>query len=124
HAASTLATPLSHFRWSSMPDEEPPSAAEKAELTKSDALHRQVERMLKDPKAKAFTENFAGQWLNLRAIDDTVPDPGLYPEYDDDLNGSMLRQPSLSIEELLKDDLSLTHFIASDFSLLHGPLPQ
>jgi mono/diheme cytochrome c family protein len=119
-----LASRLSYFLWSSMPDEELLAAAEKAELAKPEALRRQVERMLKDGKAKAFTENFAGQWLNLRAIDDTVPDPGLYPEYDDDLKGSMLREPYLYFEELLKDDLSLTRFIGSDFSMLNGPLAK
>src|SRR5436190_3300907 len=121
---SALSSRLSYFLWSSMPDEELHAAAERAELAKPEALRRQVERMMKDPKAKAFTENFAGQWLNLRAIDDTVPDPGLYPEYDDDLKGSMLREPYLYFEELLKDDLSLTRFIASDFSMLNGPLAK
>jgi hypothetical protein len=68
-----LASRLSYFLWSSMPDEELLAIAARGELAKPDALRRQVERMLKDPRAKAFTQNFAGQWLNLRAIDDTVP---------------------------------------------------
>ncbi len=119
-----LASRLSYFLWSSMPDDELLALAGKGGLAKSDALRGQVERMLRDPKAKAFTENFAGQWLNLRAIDDTVPDPGLYPEYDDDLKGSMAREPYLYFDELLKNDISLTRFIASDFSLLDGHLAR
>lgn len=107
-----------------MPDEELLALAGRGELAKPDALRKQVERMLRDPKAKAFTENFVGQWLNLRAIDDTVPDPALYPEYDDDLKGSMAREPYLFFDEVLKDDLSLTRFVASDFSLLNGPLAK
>src|SRR6185436_12129956 len=83
-----LASRLSYFLWSSMPDEELLALAGKGELAKPDALRKQVERMLRDPKAAAFTQNFAGQWLNLRAIDDTEPDPSLYPEYNDDLKGS------------------------------------
>jgi hypothetical protein len=119
-----LASRLSYFLWSSMPDEELLAAAGRSELSKPEALHKQVERMLRDPKAKAFTENFAGQWLNLRAIDDTVPDPSLYPEYDDDLKGSMIREPYLFFDEVLKDDLGVTRFVASDFSLLNGPLAK
>ena len=120
----SLASRLSCFLWSSMPDEELLVLAGRGGLAKPDVLRGQVERMLRDPRAKAFTENFAGQWLNLRAIDDTVPDPGLYPDYDDDLKGSMLREPHLFFDEVLKDDLSLTRFVASDFSLLNGPLAK
>jgi mono/diheme cytochrome c family protein len=119
-----LASRLSYFLWSSMPDEELLGLAGRGELAKPEALRGQVERMLRDPRAKAFTENFAGQWLNLRAIDDTIPDPGLYPEYDDDLKGSMIREPHLFFEEVLKDDLSLTNFVASDFSMLDGHLAR
>jgi hypothetical protein len=119
-----LASRLSTFLWSSMPDEELFGLAGKGELSKPEVLRAQVERMLKDPKAKAFTANFVGQWLNLRAIDDTVPDPTLYPEYDDDLKGSMLREPYLYFDEVLREDLSLTRFVASDFSLLNGPLAK
>jgi mono/diheme cytochrome c family protein len=119
-----LASRLSYFLWSSMPDEELLAAAARGELTKSDGLRKQVERMLRDPKAGGFTDNFVGQWLNLRAIDDTVPDPSLYPEYDDDLKGSMAREPYLFFDEVLKEDLSLTRFVASDFSLLNGPLAK
>ncbi len=119
---TALASRLSYFLWSSMPDDELLALAARGELAKPDSLRRQVERMLKDPKAKGFVQNFAGQWLNLRAIDDTVPDPGLYPEYSDDLKISMAREPYLYFEELLKDDLSLTRFVASDFGMLNGPL--
>jgi hypothetical protein len=119
-----LASRLSYFLWSSLPDEELLGLAERRELGKADVLRKQTERMLADPKAKAFTENFVGQWLNLRAVDDTVPDPGLYPEYDDDLKGSMVQEPYLYFEEVLKNDLSLTRFIASDFSVLNGPLAK
>jgi hypothetical protein len=107
-----------------MPDEELLALAARGDLEKPDVLRAQVERLLKDPKAVAFTENFAGQWLNLRAIDDTLPDPSLYPEYSDDLKKSMAREPYLYFEEVLKSDLSLTRFVASDFSVINGPLAK
>jgi len=119
-----LASRLSYFLWSSMPDQELLDLAARGELTKGDVLRKQVERLLKDPKASAFTQTFVGQWLNLRAIDDTVPDPALYPEYDDDLKSSMAKEPYLFFDEVLKDDLSLTNFVSSPFSMINGPLAK
>jgi hypothetical protein len=115
-----LASRLSYFLWSSTPDEELLALAEKGQLRAS--LEAQVERLLNDPKAAAFTENFVGQWLDLRKIDDTVPDPALYPEYSDDLKTSMLREPYLYWDALLKENASLAKLVASDFSVLNGPL--
>jgi hypothetical protein len=119
-----LASRLSYFLWSSMPDDELLTLAEKGKLQEPDALRAQVERMLKDPKAAAFTTNFAGQWLNLRAIDATAPDPALYPEYDDVLKVAMVKEALLFFDEVLKNDLSLTNFVSSDFTLLNGRLAR
>jgi hypothetical protein len=119
-----LASRLSYFLWSSMPDETLLSLAERKELSKPAELRRQVERLLKDPKAAAFTDNFLGQWLNLRAIDDTMPDPTLYPEFDEDLKASMAREPALFFDEVLREDLPLTRFVASDFGILDGALAR
>jgi len=83
-----------------------------------------VERMLKDSRAAAFTTNFAGQWLSLRNIDATAPDPALYPEYDDVLKVAMVKEAYLFFEEVLKNDLSLTNFVASDFSMLNERLAK
>jgi hypothetical protein len=119
-----LASRLSYFLWSSMPDEELSQLAEQGELHRQETLRLQVERMLQDPKSKAFTENFAGQWLSLRAIDSTMPERMLYPEYDDILKVSMVKETLLFFEEVLKNDLSLTNFVASDFSMLNGRLAK
>jgi hypothetical protein len=119
-----LASRLSYFLWSSMPDEELLAAAEKGQLAKPDALRAQVERMLKSPKSAAFTEHFTGQWLGLRDIDFTEPSHQLYPEYDDMLKASMVRETRLFFEELLKRDLSLANFLASDFTMLNGRLAK
>jgi hypothetical protein len=80
--------------------------------------------MLKDPKAAAFTENFVGQWLSLRNIDATAPDPTLYPEYDDSLKVAMVKETNLFFDEVLKNDLPLTNFVSSEFSILNGRLAQ
>jgi cytochrome c553 len=119
-----LASRLSYFLWSTMPDEELLALAEKGTLGKPETLRAQVERMLKDPRASAFTENFVGQWLGLRDIDFTLPSHILYPEYDDMLRASMVRETELFFSEVLKNDLSLTNFVSSDFSLLNGRLAK
>jgi mono/diheme cytochrome c family protein len=119
-----LASRLSYFLWSSMPDADLLALAEKGKLREPAALRAQVERMLKDPKAAAFTHNFCGQWLDLRKIDDTAPDPALYPEYDDVLKVAMVREAYLFFDEVLKHDLSLTSFVASDFTLVNGRLAR
>jgi mono/diheme cytochrome c family protein len=117
-----LASRLSYFLWSTMPDDELLALAEKGKLHEPEMLRKQVERMLKDPKAAAFADNFAGQWLGLRKIDDTAPDPALYPEYDDVLKVAMVKETLLFFGEVLKDDLSLTNFVSSDFTMLNGRL--
>ena len=119
-----LASRLSYFLWSTMPDEELLTLAEQNKLNDAKTLHAQVERMLRDPKAKAFTQNFVGQWLNLREIDATIPSHILYPEYDDMLKHSMLRETYLFFDELLKNDLSLTNFVHSNFTMLNGRLAK
>ncbi len=140
-----LASRLSYFLWSSMPDEElmklternpkrqrgseasdtnrgTPSLTRRVSLSDPEVLRQQVERMLRDQKAKAFTDNFASQWLSLRSIDATMPDRMLYPEFDDVLKVSSVKETLLFFDEVLKNDLSLTNFVASDFTMLNGPL--
>jgi mono/diheme cytochrome c family protein len=119
-----LASRLSYFLWSTMPDEELLTLAEKKKLGDPAALRAQVERMLKSPKAATFTENFVGQWLGLRDIDFTEPSHILYPEFDHMLKVSMVKEAELFFAELLKDDLSLANFVASDFSMLNGRLAK
>jgi hypothetical protein len=118
----SLASRLSYFLWSSMPDEDLFQLAEQGRLSRPETLREQVERMLRDPKSQAFTENFAGQWLGLRDIDATLPDPQLYPEYDEILRSSMIKEVHLFFGEVLKNDLSLTNFVSSDFSIINGRL--
>jgi hypothetical protein len=119
-----IASRLSYFLWSSMPDTELLRLAAKNELTKPAVLRSQVERMLNDPKAERFTANFAGQWLDLRNINATSPDPQIYSEFDDFLFWSMPRETQLFFEEILKHDLSLLNFVDSDWTILNQRLAQ
>jgi hypothetical protein len=119
-----LASRLSYFLWSTMPDEELLALAEQKQLTQPATLRAQVERLLNHPKAAQFTENFTGQWLGLRDIDFTVPSHIHYPEFDDMLKVSMVRETEQFFAEVLRQDLSLTNFIASDFTMLNGRLAR
>lgn len=119
-----LASRLSYFLWSTMPDDELLAVAEQKKLSQPDTLGQQVERMLKHPKAAAFTENFVGQWLGLREIDATEPSHILAPEFDHMLKVAMIRETELFFDEVLKNDLSLTNFVASDFTMLNGRLAK
>ena len=119
-----LASRLSYFLWRTMPDDELLTLAEQTKLHLPGPLHDHVERMLNDPKSQAFVRDFVGQWLNLRDIDSTIPGHLLYPEFDDMLKESMLRETELFFAEILTHDLSLTHFVASDFSMLNGRLAR
>jgi mono/diheme cytochrome c family protein len=119
-----LASRLSYFLWSSLPDDELFAIAAKGELAKPAILHAQVERMLADPKSSRFTANFAGQWLELRNINATSPDPQLYGEFDPALFWAMPRETELCFEEILRHDRDLTEFVSSDWTFLNERLAQ
>ena len=119
-----LASRLSYFLWSSMPDEELLTLADQGQLGDPHILHQQVERLLKDPKAEAFVENFTGQWLDLRDIDFTSPDANLYPEFDELLRISMIEETHRFFREVLDRDLSLMNFVDSDFTFLNERLAK
>ncbi|QDU96329.1 DUF1592 domain-containing protein [Lignipirellula cremea] len=117
-----LATRLSYFLWSSLPDDELYALAAQGKLSSTQALHQQVERMLADPKAERFTENFVGQWLDLRQIAATTPDSQVYPEFDELLQISMVKETERFFEEMLQHDLTVMNVIDSDFAMLNERL--
>jgi len=119
-----VASRLSYFLWSSMPDSLLLELAAQGQLTKPEVLRAQVERMLNDPRAHRFTEHFAGQWLDLRNINATSPDPQIYGEFDDFLFWSMPRETQLFFKEVLRADLSLVDFVHSDWTFLNQRLAR
>jgi hypothetical protein len=119
-----IAVRLSYFLWSSSPDDELRRLADSGELRRPDVLRAQVERMLGDPRARRFTANFAGQWLDLRNINATSPDPQIYREFDDFLFWSMPRETERFFEEVLRADLPLTEFVHSDSTFLNERLAR
>ncbi len=119
-----LASRLSYFLWSTPPDTELLELARKGELSKADVLRSQVERLLQSPRAHRFTEIFVGQWLDLRKIDSTIPDPQLYGEFDGTLLWAMPRETYGFFEEVLKNDLSLLDFVDSDWTMLNERLAK
>ena len=118
----TIASRLSYFLWSSMPDQELLRLAEQGKLRDPATRFSQVERMIDDPKIQRFIENFTGQWLDLREIEFTTPDKKLYPEFDDLLLRSMLAETRGFFRRLLVEDLSVLNCIDSDFAILNQRL--
>lgn len=119
-----LAARLSYFLWSAPPDAELRAAADAGTLHQPETLRAQVERMLSDPKAAAFNEGFTGQWLDLRRIDFTTPDERLYPEWDELLQWSAVEETRRFFDEVLRNDLSVTNFVWSDFTFVNERLAR
>jgi hypothetical protein len=119
-----LATRLSYFLWSSMPDDELFRLSRAGELKSPGVLDAQVRRMLSDPKAEAFVENFAGQWLQLRDIAKVTPDPELFPEFDETLRTAMLRETELFFEAVVKEDRNVLDFLDADFTFVNERLAR
>ena len=119
-----LASRLSYFLWSSMPDDELLRAAGQNSLRDAKVLDSQVKRMLRDPKAKALVENFGGQWLQFRAIDSVKPDPVRFMAFNDYLRLSMKRETELFFENLLANDGSIVDFLNANYSYLNEALAQ
>lgn len=117
-----LASRLSYFLWSSMPDETLLTLAGNGTLRRTDVLREQVERMLASPKSNAFVKNFTGQWLNLRDINFTEPDANLFPEFDELLRISMLQETEEFFKEILQNDLKVTNFVDANFTFLNQRL--
>ncbi len=119
-----FATRLSYFLWSSMPDEELFRLAEKGELRKGGNLEAQVRRMLKDPKAKALSENFAGQWLQLRNLRTLAPDKGYYPGFDEALRAGMIREAEAFFEYIVQNDRGILEFLDADYTFVNDRLAK
>jgi len=119
-----LATRLSYFLWSTMPDDELFSAARLGTLRDQDSLDRQVRRMLADRKSQALVENFAGQWLQLRNLKTVAPDKGVYPAWDDTLRASMQTETEMFFAEVMREDRSVLDFIDGPYTFVNERLAR
>jgi len=115
----TLASRLSFFLWSSIPDDELLAAAERGELRDATVLERQVERMLADPRATAFVENFAGQWLYLRNLDAVVPVQSKFPDFDDTLRQGLKRETELFFGSIVQENRSALDLLRADYTFVN-----
>ncbi len=117
-----LASRLSYFLWSSLPDDTLLDAAQAGELDTSDGVLRAAERLLADPRAARFVENFAGQWLDLRALPEAKPDPALFPEFDVELQSSMAQESYLVFGDLLASGGDFEQLLDGRYTFLNARL--
>lgn len=119
-----LASRLSYFLWSGMPDDELFELAEDDQLSCPDVLEQQVSRMRKDPKSRAFVENFAGQWLQLRNLKIVNPDRGRFPSFDEPLREAMIRETEMFFASVMNEDRSLSDFLDADYTFVNERLAR
>ena len=119
-----LASRLSYFLWASMPDPELMKLAKSGELGRPPVLEAQVRRMLADAKSYNLVDNWAAQWLQLRNLGRTKPDPTRFPKVDDELLDAMRTETSMFIAAIIKEDRSILDIIDAPFTFLNGPLAR
>ncbi len=119
-----LASRLSFFLWSSIPDDELLAIAADGRLRDPGVLGAQVRRMLADPRAAALARNFGGQWLYIRNLQAVDPDASAYPDFDDNLREAFQRETELFIESQMRDDRPLTELLTADYSYLNERLAR
>jgi hypothetical protein len=119
-----LASRLSFFLWSSIPDAELLDLATEGKLHDPAVLERQTRRMLADPRSQAFTTNFAGQWLSLRRLPDIVPDPFLFPDYGDTLALAFQRETELFFDSIVREDRPALDLLTADYTFVNERLAQ
>lgn len=119
-----LASRLSFFLWSSVPDEALLDAAGRGELRQRAGLEAQVRRMLADPRAQSLVTNFAGQWLHLRGLEGVTPDLRRFPDFDDNLRQAMRKETELFVESVFRADRSVADLLGADYTFLNERLAK
>jgi hypothetical protein len=119
-----LAARLSYFLWSSMPDEPLERLAAQGRLRRRDNLRTQVKRMLRDSRARALAQNFAGQWLQTRKLKEFAPDPRRFPEFDESLKESMLTETEMFFDSVRDEDRSVLDFLDGDYTFVNDRLAR
>jgi len=123
-SALELASRLSFFLWSSIPDDELLDAAVRGRLSLPGELEKQARRMLADPRSFNLATNFAGQWLRLRNIDAVNPNASLYRDFDDNLRQAFRQETELFFDSVLREDRSALTFIRADYTFLNERLAK
>ena len=121
---SELATRLSFFLWSSIPDDELLNMASSGKLADPAVLKQQVLRMLADPRAQSLVDNFAAQWLGLRALTDAQPDEAAYPEFDEGLRQAFRTESRLFIQSVIWENRSALDLVSADYTFLNERLAK
>jgi len=119
-----LASRLSFFLWSSMPDEELLGLAERGRLADRAVLEQQVQRMLADRRADTLVSSFVGQWLYLRNVHTALPDPSAFPDFDENLRAALAKETDLFFESMLREDRSLLDLLRADYTFLNERLAR
>jgi hypothetical protein len=119
-----LASRLSFFLWSSIPDDELLNLAEEHKLSEPEVLSAQVTRMLEDGRSKAFVNNFAGQWLYLRNLAQITPDQDAFPEFDPTLRDAFARETELFFAAIMRENRPVTDLLSADFTYLNQRLAE
>ncbi len=119
-----LASRLSYFLWSTMPDETLFDLAGKGRLRDPAVLREQARRMLADPRARALVDNFAGQWLGLRKLEQHQPDRGMFPPFTESLRRAMLDEPAQFFAHVIREDRSILELVNADYTFLNEPLAK
>jgi len=119
-----LASRLSFFLWSSMPDDELLSLAEQNRLSDPEVLEAQVERMIADPRSRAFTENFAGQWLALRKLSAHQPVVDEFPDFDDNLRQAFRKETELFFDSIVREGRSALELLTADYTFVNDRLAK
>jgi hypothetical protein len=119
-----LASRLSFFLWSSIPDDELLVLAGKRQLRTASVLERQVRRMLSDSRGEALVTNFAGQWLQLRNLRSSAPDKEEFPDFDDDLRQSFQRETELLVASIVREDRSVLDLLNADYTFVNERLAR
>ena len=119
-----LASRLSFFLWSSIPDDELLEVAVDETLHQPEVLRRQVERMLDDPRSQALVENFAGQWLHIRNVDGFRPSPELLFHFDDNLRQAFEKETKLFFESIIRENRSMLDLLDADYTFLNERLAK
>jgi hypothetical protein len=119
-----LASRLSFFLWSSIPDDELIRVAADGRLSDPDVLRQQVERMVADPKSEAFVENFTGQWLNVRGMQASEPVVDLFPDFDSTLRDAFRREIEMFFGSIIHEDRSIMDLLTADYTFVNGRLAR